>query len=112
MDRRQRAASALRASLKNRHDSLSTCPTLSTLCENTDSLGQLPSPPSRLTATPRVSDIKVSATEADFRFSGTEEDQAQLLSQLIAQGIRVTTFREVRQTVEEMYMKLSTHEVM
>jgi ABC-2 type transport system ATP-binding protein len=73
-----------------------------------------------LTALPAVSDIKVSANEnshaganaADFHFTGTDADQAQLLSQLIAQGIRVTSFREVKQTVEEMYMKLSTHEVM
>lgn len=65
-----------------------------------------------LSAISAVSDIKVNATEADFHFSGSEEDQSQLLTQLIAQGIRVTTFREVRQTVEEMYMKLSTHEVM
>jgi ABC-2 type transport system ATP-binding protein len=69
-----------------------------------------------LTTIPAVSEIEIkpnaSATEADFRFNGTEADQAQLLAQLIAQGIRVTSFREVRQTVEEMYMKLSTHEVM
>ncbi|MGB7643176.1 MAG: ABC transporter ATP-binding protein [Terriglobales bacterium] len=65
-----------------------------------------------LTAMPVVSEIKLNAAEADFRFSGTDEDQAQLLAQLIAQGIRVVSFREVRQTVEEMYMKLSTHKVM
>jgi ABC-type multidrug transport system ATPase subunit len=56
--------------------------------------------------------IDGSATaEADFRFSGSEEDQSQLLAQLIAQGFRVVSFRVVRETVEEMYMKLSTHEV-
>jgi ABC-2 type transport system ATP-binding protein len=65
-----------------------------------------------LSAIPAVTEIKVNTTEADFNFSGSEEDQAQLLGQLIARGIRITTFREVRQTVEEMYMKLSTHEVM
>jgi pimeloyl-CoA synthetase len=31
---------------------------------------------------------------------------------LIAAGVRVTSFREMKQTVEELYMKLSTHEVM
>jgi ABC-2 type transport system ATP-binding protein len=73
-----------------------------------------------LTTIPTISNVKIGTTEntnpspheADFRFSGFDDDQAQLLAQLIAQGIRVTSFREVKQTVEEMYMKLSTHEVM
>ena len=65
-----------------------------------------------LSTFPAITEIRLNTTEADFRFTGTEEEQAQLLAQLIAQGVRVTTFREIRQTVEEMYMKLSTHEVM
>ncbi|MGA9473690.1 MAG: ABC transporter ATP-binding protein [Terriglobales bacterium] len=69
--------------------------------------------PEQAPATGRaVSDIKLNDNTADFRFTGSDEDQSRLLAQLITQGIRVTSFREVRQTVEEMYMKLSTHEVM
>jgi hypothetical protein len=30
----------------------------------------------------------------------------------VAGNVRVTSFGEVKQTVEEVYMKLSTHEVM
>ena len=65
-----------------------------------------------LAPNPAISEFKSNNGQAEFRFTGTEEDQARLLSSLISQGIRVTTFGEVRQTVEEMYMKLSTHEVM
>jgi multidrug efflux pump subunit AcrB len=31
---------------------------------------------------------------------------------LVGANVRVTSFGEVKQTVEELYMKLSTHEVM
>ena len=47
-----------------------------------------------------------------FRFSGSEEDLAPVLAGLVAINVQVTSFGEVKQTVEEVYMKLSTHEVM
>jgi ABC-2 type transport system ATP-binding protein len=47
-----------------------------------------------------------------FQFTGSDEELAQLLSDLIASGARVTTFAEIKQTVEDLYMKLSRHEVM
>jgi ABC-2 type transport system ATP-binding protein len=60
----------------------------------------------------RVSDIKLTASAGTFHFSGTEEELAPVLATLINANVQVTAFGEVRQTVEELYMKLSTHEVM
>jgi ABC-2 type transport system ATP-binding protein len=60
----------------------------------------------------RISDVKLTAVAGTFGFAGPEEDLASLLAGLIASGMRVTSFGEVKQTVEELYMKLSTHEVM
>jgi ABC-2 type transport system ATP-binding protein len=59
-----------------------------------------------------TSDVNLKANEGGFRFSGSEGELAQVLAQMVAGGIRVVSFREVKQTVEEMYMKLSSHEVM
>jgi ABC-2 type transport system ATP-binding protein len=52
------------------------------------------------------------ANEGSFHFSGSEDELAQLLAGLIGAGVRVLAFTEVRQTVEDLYMKLSRHEVM
>ncbi len=60
----------------------------------------------------RVSEVNLSASSGTFHFSGAEEDLATVLASLIAVNVRVTSFGEVKQTVEELYMKLSTHEVM
>jgi len=60
----------------------------------------------------RVSDADLSASSGTFHFSGAEEDLATVLASLIAANVRVTSFAEVKQTVEELYMKLSTHGVM
>ncbi len=60
----------------------------------------------------RVSEPDLSASSGTFHFSGAEEDLATVLASLIAANVRVTSFAEVKQTVEEIYMKLSTHEVM
>src|SRR5579862_8726447 len=60
----------------------------------------------------RVSEVNLSASSGTFHFSGAEEDLATVLASLIAANVRVTSFAEVKQTVEEIYMKLSTHEVM
>jgi hypothetical protein len=37
---------------------------------------------------------------------------AGLLAELVGAGVRVKGFAEVKQTVEDLYMKLSKHEVM
>ncbi len=60
----------------------------------------------------RVSEVNLSSSSGTFHFSGAEEDLATVLASLIAANVRVTSFAEVKQTVEEIYMKLSTHEVM
>jgi ABC-2 type transport system ATP-binding protein len=51
------------------------------------------------------------ANEGSFHFAGSEEELAPLLAGLIGAGVRMLAFSEVRQTVEDLYMKLSRHEV-
>jgi ABC-2 type transport system ATP-binding protein len=60
----------------------------------------------------RISEVNLATGNGAFRFSGAEEDLAAVLAGLVAGNVRVTSFGEVKQTVEEVYMKLSTHEVM
>ena len=59
-----------------------------------------------------VSELKLSENEGEFFFSGSDDELSQALADLITSGVRVLSFREMKQTVEEMYMKLSSHEVM
>jgi ABC-2 type transport system ATP-binding protein len=66
----------------------------------------------KLQADSRISEITLAAGTGTFRFSGGEEDLAPILAGLIAANVKVTSFAEVKQTVEDLYMKLSTHEVM
>ncbi|MFB3920285.1 MAG: ABC transporter ATP-binding protein [Terriglobia bacterium] len=67
---------------------------------------------SRLNADGKVSGIMLSGQEGVFKFAGTEDELAALVSQLVTRGIRLISFGEVKQTVEDIYMKLSKHEVM
>ena len=67
---------------------------------------------SLLGANPRVSGAFVNGPEAVFKFTGSEEELAALLADLLGAGLRVVAFGEVRQTVEDLYLKLSRHEVM
>jgi ABC-2 type transport system ATP-binding protein len=60
----------------------------------------------------RISEVNLATGNGAFRFSGAEDDLAAVLAGLVAGNVRVTSFGEVKQTVEEVYMKLSTHEVM
>ena len=60
----------------------------------------------------RVSDVNLAVGAGTFRFSGAEEDLAGVLAGLVGANVHLTSFGEVKQTVEELYMKLSTHEVM
>jgi ABC-2 type transport system ATP-binding protein len=66
----------------------------------------------KLKSDPRVSEVNLAAGSGTFRFNGAEEDLAPVLASLVAANVQVTSFGEVKQTVEELYMKLSTHEVM
>lgn len=66
----------------------------------------------KLSRDPRVADVNLAVGAGSFRFSAAEEDLAPVLASLVASNVQVTSFGEVKQTVEELYMKLSTHEVM
>jgi len=59
-----------------------------------------------------VSGVELNANEGGFNFAGTEEELSQMLRELVASGMRVVSFYEVKQTFEEMYMNVSSHEVM
>ena len=67
---------------------------------------------SRLEGNAQVSAVMVKGQEGVFKFAGSEEDLAALLETLVGGGVRVVSFGEVRQTVEDLYLKLSKHEVM
>jgi len=59
-----------------------------------------------------VSNVAVSGPEAVFRFAGPEDDLPNVLAALLSSGVRVLSFGEVKQTVEDLYLKLSHNEVM
>jgi len=59
-----------------------------------------------------VSNLQLSAGDATFQFAGSDQEMAALLASLVSAGVRVKTFAEVKQTVEDLYMRLSQHEVM
>jgi len=59
----------------------------------------------------RVSGIDLSLVAGTFQFSGEDTELAQLVSGLVNAGIRLVSFSETKQTVEDLYMRLSKHEV-
>ena len=67
---------------------------------------------SRLHANAKVSGLLVKEREGVFRFDGEQEELATLLADLVAAGVRLVSFGEVKKTVEDLYLKLSGHEVM
>ncbi len=71
-----------------------------------------PSVQNILAAVTGVSDVSLNHTEGAFRFAGQDDELAQILATLIGSGVRVLSFMENKQTVEQLYMKLSHHEVM
>jgi ABC-2 type transport system ATP-binding protein len=60
---------------------------------------------------PHVADFQPNGDQGTLQFSGADGDLAAILSSLIAAGVRVVSFAETKQTVEELYMKISAHEV-
>jgi ABC-2 type transport system ATP-binding protein len=66
----------------------------------------------KFAARTHVSKLQMGAGTATFQFAGSDEEIAALLAELIAAGVRVKAFTEIKQTVEDLYMKLSRHEVM
>jgi hypothetical protein len=47
-----------------------------------------------------------------FPIDGNDDAISQLLTEMAAAGIKLTGFHEVKQTVEELYLKLSHGQVM
>ncbi|MBZ5562586.1 MAG: ABC transporter ATP-binding protein [Acidobacteriia bacterium] len=66
----------------------------------------------RLRSNDKVSGLMTKGSEGVFKFAGSEEELANLLNELVTSGVRVVSFGEVKQTVEDLYLKLSRHEVM
>jgi len=60
----------------------------------------------------RISEVSLAPNSGTFRFAGAEEDLASILASLVSANVHIISFGEVKQTVEDLYMKLSTHEVM
>ena len=67
---------------------------------------------SRLKGNAKVSGVLVRGSEGICKFAGAEEELAKFLHDLVAGGVRVVSFGEVKQTVEDLYLRLSRHEVM
>lgn len=65
-----------------------------------------------LSANPQVANLHINGLAATFQFTGSEDDLAAVLAKLVTSGVRVKSFSEIKQTVEDLYMKLSKHEVM
>jgi len=61
---------------------------------------------------PGVSNVVTADHNAVLQFSGSDESLAQLVSDLSARGVRLVSFCELKQTVEDIYLKLSKNEVM
>ena len=61
---------------------------------------------------PLISGLIVQSTEGEFQFAGTEDQLSKVLNNLVTVGVKITSFAETRQTVEDLYMKLSGHQVM
>ena len=61
---------------------------------------------------PNISGLIVKGSEGVFKFHGSEEELAALLTRLTSSGVRIVSFVEVKQTIEDLYMKISTHGTM
>ena len=59
-----------------------------------------------------VTDLGIDSNEGRFRFAGGDEELADVLAALVGAGLRLVSFTESRPTVEDLYMKISRHEVM
>jgi ABC-2 type transport system ATP-binding protein len=60
----------------------------------------------------KASSMLLKGQEGVFKFAGSEDEMAALLQQLVNGGVRLVSFGEVKQTVEDLYLKLSKNEVM
>jgi ABC-2 type transport system ATP-binding protein len=66
----------------------------------------------RLSAHAHVANLQLAEATGTFQFAGSDDEMATLLGDLVGDGVRIKAFGEVRRTVEDLYMKLSKHEVM
>jgi hypothetical protein len=60
----------------------------------------------RLKTDPHVSNLMLHGTAGGFAYSGDEEGLASLLASLIAAGIRIKSFAETQQTIEQLYLEV------
>jgi hypothetical protein len=67
---------------------------------------------SKLEGNPQVSSVVVQGEQAVFKFGGSDEELVGVLAGVVSSGVKVLTFGEVKQTVEDLYLKLSHNEVM
>jgi ABC-2 type transport system ATP-binding protein len=65
-----------------------------------------------LRAMENISNIVLRGSEGVFHFTGTDDELPGVLQQLIAQGVRVRSFNEGKQTIEDYYLGLARNEVM
>lgn len=59
-----------------------------------------------------ITNFQCDANEGSFQFAGADNELAEVLTSLVATGVRVITFSETKRSVEDLYMKISRHEVM
>ena len=65
-----------------------------------------------LGADARVTNLVLEAHTGTFRFSGGDAALAGLLHKIVTAAVQVTSFAEIKQTVEDLYMKISHNQVM
>ena len=60
-----------------------------------------------LKANSKVSSVILGESEGGFAFAGSEEELAETLGRLVAAGVRIRSFAETRQTIEDLYLEIS-----
>ena len=68
-----------------------------------------PAPDEVLEQDSEVSSPVVQGLECVFRFNGPDQALASLLTRLVGSGVQIVFFGEEKQTVEDIYMKISKH---
>jgi len=66
----------------------------------------------RLATHPGVADVAARGSEAIFRLAGGDAEMAALLADLVTAGVPVVFFGEIRESIEDVYMRISGHRVM
>ena len=59
-----------------------------------------------------VANLRLDRTKGTFEFTGSNEELATVLSDLVRADVQVVSFSEKKQSVEDIYLKISHHEVM